>query len=80
MMKKMLVVALSLLSAAPLMAKTWVLTDSEANLELGNWKAGSEALKIKDKKFTVEQKVLHGGKQEGSKIIEIKSADGLKPS
>jgi hypothetical protein len=77
LMKKTLVVVLSLLSAAPLMAKTWVLTDSEANLELGNWKAGSEVLKIKDKKFTVEQKVLRGGKQEGSKIIEIKSADGL---
>jgi hypothetical protein len=76
-MKQTLVAALLLFCAAPVMAKTWVLTDSGANLELGNWNVKSEDLKIGDKKFSVEQKVLHGGRQEGSKVIEIKSAGGL---
>ncbi|MDK8008836.1 DUF4432 family protein, partial [Escherichia coli] len=34
-------------------------------------------MKIKEHNFSIEQKVLHGGKQEGSKILVIHSKDGL---
>ncbi|MDU2191377.1 MAG: aldose 1-epimerase family protein [Klebsiella pneumoniae] len=37
----------------------------------------SDQLKVKDHAFSIEQKVLHGGKQEGSKILTIHSKDGL---
>ena len=49
-------------------AQSWVLTSAEDGVEKGNWQITSEALKVKDKTFSIEQKVLHGGKQEGSKV------------
>nr|VUD35300.1 thioredoxin-like protein [Raoultella sp. NCTC 9187] len=58
-------------------AKTWVLTSAESSTEKGNWQVSSDQLKIKDRHFSIEQKVLHGGKQEGSKVIVIRSQDGL---
>ncbi len=58
-------------------AKTWVLTSAENSVEKGNWKISSNELKVKDQTFSIEQKVLHGGKQEGSKVIIISSKDGL---
>ena len=58
-------------------AKTWVLTSAESSVEKGNWKISSDELKVKDQTFSIEQKVLHGGKQEGSKVIIISSKDGL---
>ena len=54
-----------------------VLTSAEDGVEKGNWQITSEALKVKDKTFSIEQKVLHGGKQEGSKVVIIRSQDGL---
>lgn len=58
-------------------SKIFTLTSSEHNIEVGNWKIDSTQLGILDTYFTVEQKVLHGGKQEGSKIIVITSPNGL---
>jgi len=58
-------------------AQTWVLTDAEAGTEKGNWHIDSKALKLGGQPFSIEQKVLHGGKQEGSKVITITSPDGL---
>lgn len=78
MMKKTLALtALACLISAPVMAKTWVLTSADSATELGNWKVTSNMLKVKDQNFSIEQKVLHGGKQEGSKVIIITSKDGL---
>ncbi|MFP1952565.1 aldose 1-epimerase family protein [Lonsdalea quercina] len=78
-MKKLLALGVSLaLVSWQISAQTFVLTDAEANVEKGNWKVGSETLKVKDLAFSIEQKVLHGGRQEGSKIITITSPDGLQ--
>lgn len=78
-MKKLLVLGISLaLASWQLSAQTFVLTDAESSVEKGNWQIGSDALKIKDQHFSIEQSVLHGGRQEGSKIITITSQNGLK--
>lgn len=58
-------------------SKIFTLTSSEHNIEVGNWKIDSTQLGILDTYFIVEQKVLHGGKQEGSKVIIITSPSGL---
>lgn len=58
------------LSAMSIHAKTYVLTDIQNGIEVGNWKTTGQ-------NYTVEQQVLHGGKQEGSKIITITSPTGL---
>ncbi|MEG3134402.1 aldose 1-epimerase family protein [Rouxiella sp. T17] len=58
-------------------AKTWVLTDVDNNTELGNWQVNSSQLKPSSDAFSIEQKVLHGGKQEGSKVITLTSKNGL---
>lgn len=47
-------------------AKTYVLTDVNKGIEQGNWQ-------IAGQNFKVQQQVLHGGKQEGSKVITITS-------
>ncbi|MDX5629310.1 MULTISPECIES: aldose 1-epimerase family protein [unclassified Brenneria] len=78
-MKKLLALGISLaLASWQLSAQTFVLTDAESSVEKGNWQIGSDALKIKDQHFSIEQSVLHGGRQEGSKIITITSQNGLK--
>ncbi|MBZ6387478.1 aldose 1-epimerase family protein [Pantoea piersonii] len=58
-------------------AQTWVLTDAEAGTDKGNWQTDSEKLKLSGEAFSIEQKVLHGGKQEGSKVLTITSKNGL---
>lgn len=58
-------------------AKTWVLTDVDSNTELGNWQVNSSQLKASGDAFSIEQKVLLGGKQEGSKVITLTSKNGL---
>lgn len=55
--------------------QTWLLTD--AGIEEGDWRIDSDSLNVEGPEFSVEQKVLHGGKQEGTKVITIASADGL---
>lgn len=77
MKKTAILTSLALLACAPAMARTWVLTDAQSGTELGNWQIDSGKLKIKGSPFTIEQKVLHGGKQEGSKVLTITSKDGL---
>lgn len=77
-MKKTLVLtAIALLVSGSAAAKTWVLTSAEESMDKGNWQISSDQLKVKDHTFSIEQKVLHGGKQEGSKILTIRSKDGL---
>ena len=77
-MKKTLVLTtIALLVSGSAAAKTWVLTNAEEGMDKGNWQIGSDQLKVKDHAFSIEQKVLHGGKQEGSKILTIRSKDGL---
>ena len=77
-MKKTLVLtAIALLVSGSAAAKTWVLTSAEEGMDKGNWQISSDQLKVKDHTFSIEQKVLHGGKQEGSKILTIRSKDGL---
>ncbi|MBJ7223356.1 MULTISPECIES: aldose 1-epimerase family protein [unclassified Brenneria] len=78
-MKKLLVMGISLaLASWQLSAQTFVLTDAEGSVEKGNWQISSDAMKIKDQHFSIEQSVLRGGRQEGSKIITINSQNGLK--
>ena len=77
MKKTVMLSAIALLVSAPVMAKTWVLTSAEGNIEQGNWRITSDQLNIKDQQFSIEQVVLHGGKQEGSKVIKLTSKNGL---
>ncbi|AUG98618.1 DUF4432 domain-containing protein [Prodigiosinella confusarubida] len=78
-MKKLLAMGISLaLVSWQLSAQTFVLTDTKTNVEKGNWHINSDAMKIKDQHFSIEQTVLHGGRQEGSKIITITSPNGLQ--
>ncbi|MEN5017482.1 aldose 1-epimerase family protein [Erwinia sp. Eh17-17] len=58
-------------------AQTWLLTDAETSTEKGNWQVSSQQLKLAGESFSIEQKVLHGGKQEGSKVLTITSKNGL---
>ena len=77
-MKKTLVLTtIALLVSGSAAAKTWVLTNAEEGMDKGNWQINRDQLKVKDHAFSIEQKVLHGGKQEGSKILTIHSKDGL---
>ena len=77
-MKKALVLsAIALLVSGPALAKTWVLTSAESGVDKGNWKIDSQELNAKGDSFSIEQKELHGGRQEGSKIITISSKNGL---
>ncbi|KNC07469.1 thioredoxin [Klebsiella sp. RIT-PI-d] len=77
MKKALTLTTLALLISAPALAQTWVLTGAENSTEKGNWQISSDKLNIKDSHFSIEQKVLHGGKQEGSKVLTITSKDGL---
>ncbi len=54
-------------------AQRWVLTDAEAGRDKGNWQIGSKELKLAGESFSIQQKVLDGGKQEGSKVLTISS-------
>ncbi|MCG7364569.1 aldose 1-epimerase family protein [Pantoea sp. ACRSH] len=58
-------------------AQTWVLTDAEAGTDKGNWQIDSKQLKLSGDAFSLQQKVLHGGKQEGSRVLTITSKNGL---
>ncbi|WBF44106.1 aldose 1-epimerase family protein [Serratia rubidaea] len=69
-------VAISLISGYA-NAQTIVLTDSEKGIEQGNWQTDSHKLKLAGADFSLRQQVLHGGKQEGSKVITLTSPGGL---
>lgn len=74
---KLALTVLAVMISGQVAAKTWVLTSAEQGVEKGNWKISSQELNVKEHSFSIEQKVLHGGKQEGSKILVITSKDGL---
>jgi len=65
------------LISAQAAAQTWVLTDAEAGTDKGSWQIDSKQLKLSGDAFSLQQKVLHGGKQEGSKVLTITSKNGL---
>ncbi|PQK85601.1 aldose 1-epimerase family protein [Pantoea ananatis] len=77
MKTKLALTVLAVMISGSASAKTWVLTSAEQGTDKGNWQVNSSELKFQGKPFSIEQKVLHGGKQEGSKILEIRSQDGL---
>lgn len=74
-MKKLITLSaiISLISCA-VSAQTIVLTDTEKGIEQGNWQTDSKKLNITGAGFSLQQQVLHGGKQEGSKVITLSSA------
>ncbi|MDU4747943.1 hypothetical protein FHW04_000673 [Pantoea sp. AN62] len=74
---KLALTVLAVLVSGSATAKSWVLTSAEQGTDKGNWQISSSELKLSGKPFSIEQKVLHGGKQEGSKILVIRSQDGL---
>lgn len=77
MKKAFLVGMVAALVSGQAAAQSWVLTDAEQGVEQGNWQVSSEQLKLSGARFSLEQKVLHGGKQEGSKGLTLTSPDGL---
>lgn len=77
-MKKTLLAGLVMaLISGQAAAQSWLLTDAESSTEKGNWQVNSQQLKLAGESFSIEQKVLHGGKQEGSKVLTITSKNGL---
>lgn len=77
MKTKLALTVLAVMISGSVSAKTWVLTSAEQGTDKGNWQINSSELNIQGKPFSIEQKVLHGGKQEGSKLLAIRSQDGL---
>jgi len=77
MKKRRLAGVVMALISAQAAAQTWVLTDAEAGTDKGNWQIDSKQLKFAGDAFSLQQKVLHGGKQEGSKVLTITSKNGL---
>ncbi|WP_205955652.1 aldose 1-epimerase family protein [Pantoea stewartii] len=77
MKTKLALTVLTVMISGSVSAKTWVLTSAEQGTDKGNWQLNSSELNIQGKPFSIEQKVLHGGKQEGSKLLVIRSQDGL---
>lgn len=57
--------------------KSFTLTSAAHNIELGNWEINNHQLGIENVLFSIQQICLHGGKQEGSRLIIIKCPDGL---
>lgn len=58
------------------MATQFVLTDSEKGMAIGNWQISSQSLNLTDTtEFSIQNKVLNGGKQVGSEVITITSGD-----
>ncbi|WP_205953664.1 aldose 1-epimerase family protein [Pantoea stewartii] len=77
MKTKLALTVLAVMISGSVSAKTWVLTSAEQGTDKGNWQINSSELNIQGKPFSIELKVLHGGKQEGSKLLVIRSQDGL---
>ncbi|ARF51522.1 aldose 1-epimerase family protein [Pantoea stewartii] len=77
MKTKLALMVLAVMISGSVSAKNWVLTSAEQGTDKGNWQINSSELNIQGKPFSIEQKVLHGGKQEGSKLLVIRSQDGL---
>ncbi|KTS27110.1 aldose 1-epimerase family protein [Pantoea sp. BS_8] len=77
MKTKLALTVLAVMISGSVSAKTWVLTSAEQGTDKGNWQINSSELNIQGKPFSIEQKMLHGGKQEGSKLLVIRSQDGL---
>lgn len=58
------------------MAHSFVLTDTADNTEIRAWETSSEALGIPSVvPFTIRKRTLHGGRQEGSTVIEVTAGD-----
>ena len=59
-------------------SQTFVLTDVDHNIEKGNWQLPLNSIPaLAKRKIRITQTVLHGGRQEGSKIITITDPTGL---
>lgn len=52
-------------------SQTYTLTSASKNIEVGEWTINNKHIENCSFPFVIEQKTLHGGKQEGTKIITI---------
>ncbi|KAG7299015.1 hypothetical protein JYU34_017490 [Plutella xylostella] len=77
MINKLLTVCVMASISRESSAQRWLLTDTETSTEKVDWKITSEDLKLSGASFSIEQKVLRGGKQEGSKVLTVTSQNGL---
>ncbi|MDU2731910.1 MAG: aldose 1-epimerase family protein [Mixta calida] len=77
MNNSLVAMTVAMMFSTPALAQSWLLTDAESGMEEGNWSISSQQLKLDGQPFSIEQKVLHGGKQEGSKVITLRSENGL---
>lgn len=51
-------------------AKEYILSDASEGIDIGNWSITNDELGI-DRNFAISQRILHGGKQEGVRVIDI---------
>ncbi|MFS2222704.1 aldose 1-epimerase family protein [Pantoea sp. B65] len=77
MKKKFLATVVLAMISGQAAAQSWVLTDAESGTDKGNWQVTSQQLKLSGESFSLQQQVLHGGKQEGSKVLTLTSQNGL---
>lgn len=77
MKKKFLATVVLAMIGGQAAAQSWVLTDAESGTDKGNWQVTSQQLKLSGESFSLQQQVLHGGKQEGSKVLTLTSQNGL---
>ncbi len=71
-MKKFFAAVLVAICSLTVHAKEFILTDSQAGTDVGDWKITSEELGIKaPTAFTIEKKRLHGGRQEGVDVLIV---------
>lgn len=54
-------------------AKEFILTDIDKNLAKGNWSISSQDLGAKGQKFTIQNAILKGGKQNDTELLTIAS-------
>lgn len=65
-------IVLVLAAASPAAAKEFVLIDSEGSTREGDWSMTSKQLGVTaGPAFSISKHTLHGGKQEGSELIEV---------
>ncbi|WP_294913515.1 aldose 1-epimerase family protein [uncultured Gilliamella sp.] len=74
-MKVQLVSLAAILSLASYSAnaKEFILTDVEKGIAKGDWSISSQDLGVKEHKFTIQNTVLKGGKQDGTELLTIAS-------
>lgn len=71
-MKVLLLTILIMSSSFSMQAAEFLLTDSEAGTDIGDWKVSSEDLSVESANpFSIEKRRIHGGRQQGVDLLIV---------